>query len=95
MFRYYPAMPGNSTCHVQEKEQLQRGIMPDRFFNGSQDRTCPVTTISSLMEKHGICQVDLLKVQPLFLLLGEVVMALMVSRAACVQSLWRGMASVQ
>ncbi|DBA81538.1 hypothetical protein WJX77_007263 [Trebouxia sp. C0004] len=62
VFRYYPAMPGNSTCHVQEKEQLQRGIMPDHFFLGSQDRTCPVTTISSLMEKHGVCQVDLLKV---------------------------------
>ncbi|KAL0051426.1 hypothetical protein WJX82_007304 [Trebouxia sp. C0006] len=62
VFRYYPAMPGNSTCHVQEKEQLQRSIMPDHFFLGSQDRTCPVTTISCLMEKHGICQVDLLKV---------------------------------
>lgn len=66
VFRYYPAMPGNSTCLVQEKEQLQRGNMPDHFFLGSQDRTCPVTTISSLMEKHGICQLDLLKVQLLF-----------------------------
>lgn len=66
VFRYYPAMPGNSTCHVQEKEQLQRSIMPDHFFLGSQDWTCPVTTISNLMVKHGICQVDLLKVQLLF-----------------------------
>ncbi len=71
MFRYYPAMPGNSTCHVQEKEQLQRSIMPDHFFLGSQDRTCPVTTISSLMEKHNICQVDLLKVQLLFFAPGK------------------------
>ncbi|KAA6426995.1 MAG: thioester reductase [Trebouxia sp. A1-2] len=62
VFRYYPAMPGNSTCHVQEKEQLQRSIVPDHFFLNSQDRRCPVTTISSLMDKHGICQVDLLKV---------------------------------
>ncbi len=71
VFRYYPAMPGNSTCHVQEKEQLQRSIMPDHFFLGSQDRTCPVTTISSLMEKHGICQVDLLKVRLLFFAPGK------------------------
>lgn len=71
VFRYYPAMPGNSTCHVQEKEQLQRSIMPDHFFLGSQDRTCPVTTISCLMEKHGICQVDLLKVELLFFAPGK------------------------
>ena len=63
MFRYYPAMPGNSTCRVQEKEQLQRGNMPDHFFDGSQDCICAVTTVSSLMAQHNISQVDLLKVK--------------------------------
>lgn len=55
-------MPGNSTCHVEEKEQLQRGEMADSFFEGGQDCMCPVTTISSLMDKCDITQVDLLKV---------------------------------
>lgn len=67
VFRYFPSMPGNSTCHVQEKERLQRGRMPDHFFDDSQDCACRMTTVSSLMEQQGICQIDLLKVAWLLL----------------------------
>ena len=54
-------MPGNSTCHVQDKEELQ-GMMPDYFFADAQDCDCPVTTISKLIHDHGITHIDLLKV---------------------------------
>ena len=63
MFRYYPAMPGNSTCCVREKEQLQREHMAAHFFADSQDCICPVTTISHLMDQHGVHEVNLLKVR--------------------------------
>ena len=63
VFRYYPAMPGNSTCHVHEKEQLQREHMAAHFFNDSQDCVCPVTTISHLMNKCGLHDINLLKVR--------------------------------
>lgn len=62
-FRYYPHMPGNSTCHVAEKEALQ-GMMPAYFFEDAEDHVCPVTTISKLMEDYTIAQIDLLKVRP-------------------------------
>lgn len=62
-FRYFPTMPGNSTCHVQEKEDLQGEMMTDLgFFEGAQDCICPVTTISQVMRDHAIQQIDLLKV---------------------------------
>lgn len=60
--RFYPNMPGNSTCHVQEKVDLQGEMTPDFFFADSQDCTCPVTTVSQLMEDHGMSCIDLLKV---------------------------------
>lgn len=63
VFRYYPAMPGNSTCHVHEKQQLQREHMAGRFFADSQDCVCPVTTISHLMDQHGTHEIHLLKVR--------------------------------
>lgn len=62
VFRYYPAMPGNSTCHVVEKQELQRGRMADYFFEGTQDCVCPVTTVSHLLEQHHIQELGLLKV---------------------------------
>ena len=61
-FRYYPAMPGNSTCHVQEKLDLQGESMPEWFFEGAQDVVCPVTTISQIMQDYDIDHIDLLKV---------------------------------
>lgn len=60
-FRYYPHMPGNSTCHVQEKEELQ-GMMPAYFFADAQDCICPVTTVSKLIEDNSIEVINLLKV---------------------------------
>lgn len=63
VFRYYPAMPGNSTCRVREKEQLQHDRMAAHFFNDSQDCVCPVTTISHLMDKCGMHEINLLKVR--------------------------------
>lgn len=60
-FRYYPHMPGNSTCHVAEKEALQ-GMMPAYFFEDAEDHVCPITTISKLMEDYQITHIDLLKV---------------------------------
>ena len=61
--RYYPNMPGNSTCHVQEKVSLQGDMMPDFFFADGQDCVCPVTTVSQLMRDHDIKHIDLLKVR--------------------------------
>ena len=63
VFRYFPAMPGNSTCHVHEKERLQREHMAAHFFNDSQDCVCPVTTISHLMDQRGMHEIGLLKVR--------------------------------
>ena len=60
-FRYYPHMPGNSTCHTQEKWDLQ-GSFPEYLFSEAQDCMCPVTTVSALMDEHNIAAVDLLKV---------------------------------
>ena len=60
-FRYYPHMPGNSTCHTQEKWELQ-GSSPEYLFLEAQDCLCPVTTISALMEEHAIAAIHLLKV---------------------------------
>lgn len=62
VFRYYPAMPGNSTCRVHEKQQLQREHMAAHYFTDSQDSVCPVTTISHLIEQHGVHEINLLKV---------------------------------
>lgn len=70
VFRYYPAMPGNSTCHVHEKQQLQRRYMAAHFFTNAQDCVCPVTTISHLMDQHGVQEIDLLKVSCRTSLLG-------------------------
>ena len=61
-FRYYPAMPGNSTCQVKEKEQLQKRIQSRRYFADAEDLVCPVTSVSALMESHGIQRIDLMKV---------------------------------
>lgn len=64
LFRYFPSMPGNSTCHVQEKEDLQGELMTDLWlFEGAHDYICPVTTVSQVMRDHAIQHIDLLKVQ--------------------------------
>ena len=35
-FRYFPNMPGSSTCHVQEKEDIQGDMMRDLgMFDGA------------------------------------------------------------
>ena len=60
--RFYPNMPGNSTCHVQEKLELQGDVMPESFFADAEDCVCPVTTVSHLLKDHDISRVDLLKV---------------------------------
>ncbi len=60
--RFYPNMPGNSTCHVQEKVELQGEMMPELFLADAEDCVCPVTTVSQLMKDHGISHIDLLKV---------------------------------
>lgn len=62
VFRYYPAMPGNSTCHVREKQQLQHQHTAAHFFTDAEDCVCPVTTISHLMERHDSQEINLLKV---------------------------------
>ncbi|KAL3142502.1 hypothetical protein ABBQ38_002826 [Trebouxia sp. C0009 RCD-2024] len=62
VFRYYPAMPGNSTCHVPEKQQLQHQHMAAHFFTNAEDCVCPVTTISHLMERHDLQEINLLKI---------------------------------
>ena len=62
VFRYYPAMPGNSTCHVHEKQQLQDQHMAAHFFTNADDCVCPVTTISHVVEQHDLHEINLLKV---------------------------------
>ena len=59
-------MPGNSTCHVQKKLDLQGESMPDFFFQDAQDVVCPVTTVSHIMRDYNIKHVDLLKVSQSF-----------------------------
>ena len=82
IFRYYPAMPGNSTCCMHEKEQLQRQHMAACFFADSQDCVRPVTTISNLMDQHGVhdISINLLKVM---LHLTIVHLILQLAESAC------------
>lgn len=61
--RVYPNMPGNSTCHVQEKMDLQGEMMQESFFADAQDSVCPVTTISQLIKDNDLSHIDLLKVR--------------------------------
>ena len=62
VFRFYPAMPGNSTCHVMEKQQLQKQHMAQHFFDSSDDCVCSVTTVSHLIDEHNLQEIGLLKV---------------------------------
>ena len=63
-FTYYPNLPGNSTACPEEKERLQKNSMKPELFLGSEVVTCPVSTLTSLLETFhkDIDKIDLIKV---------------------------------
>eukprot|EP00899_Mesostigma_viride_P000736 jgi/Mesvir1/10663/Mv13752-RA.1 len=61
-FTYYPHMPGNSTAYPLEKLQLQGHRQHPHFYHQARQITCPMRTISQVLEESNIETVDLLKV---------------------------------
>lgn len=63
-FTYYPNMPGNSTAHPDEKVALQKDSMRQDFFVGAQVVSCPVSTLTALLDEFhpGLTKIDLVKV---------------------------------